>query len=295
MDNYTMQSFKYSHIFLHNFGEEQCYPSHYFPPTVRDFYLLHYIISGKGTFSCSGKTYNLGAGNMFFISPGELVAYSANSEDPWRYMWVGFHGDDAEQFVNEIGFSQSNPIQNFPDNKNIVKYIGDMISIEQTSLYGTDCKLQGLLYMFLGELLSQKSGQSDISDVTPSGEVVIQKSIQFMTSNFSSPNLTVAFLAHRYNFDRSYFSRIFKEITGITPHQYLLNIRMQKALELLFMTNLSITQVANSVGYNDYVVFSKSFKAKQKCSPKQLRTYKNFFLNNPVGVLPPELHKGGSE
>ena len=71
-------------------GQERCAPGHSFGPGVREYYLLHYVLSGVGRFTVSGTTYTLHAGDIFVIRPFERIYYEADAEAPWHYVWAGF-------------------------------------------------------------------------------------------------------------------------------------------------------------------------------------------------------------
>ena len=66
------------------FGYEDCEPSHSFGPAVRTSWLLHYVVSGTGTFTREDQTYALRAGDVFVIPPYVQTSYEADAETPWR-------------------------------------------------------------------------------------------------------------------------------------------------------------------------------------------------------------------
>ena len=84
-------------------GREICAPGHTFGPAVRRYTLIHYVMSGKGTYRVGGETYHVEAGEAFRILPGEITVYSADSDDPWTYRWVGFDGALSERFSERFG------------------------------------------------------------------------------------------------------------------------------------------------------------------------------------------------
>ena len=79
-------------INLNYFGSEQCESGYSFGPFVRTSYVLHLVRSGKGKLMKQGNTYEVSCGQAFLIYPGEETVYQADDEEPWNYMWVGFHG-----------------------------------------------------------------------------------------------------------------------------------------------------------------------------------------------------------
>ena len=98
----------------------------------------------------------------------------------------------------------------------------------------------------------------------------IKTALRIIDYNYSSP-ITVEQIAERLSLNTSYFSRIFSEQIGRSPKQYLLNKRIERAKELLIETNASIFDIANSVGYDDQLYFSRVFKKKTTLSPIEYR------------------------
>ena len=92
----------------------------------------------------------------------------------------------------------------------------------------------------------------------------------FIEANYYK-RLRIADIAAQAGLNRSYFCRIFKEGTGLPPMSYLLNVRMRRAANLLKSTELTVNEVAVSVGYGDQLVFSKAFRKTYGCSPLAYR------------------------
>ena len=89
---------------LYQYGWEQCAPLHSFGPFIRNHYLFHYIISGKGmlfSHAVNGDVheYELGAGQGFLICPGQVTTYAACEDDPWKYVWLEFDGLRAKECI----------------------------------------------------------------------------------------------------------------------------------------------------------------------------------------------------
>ena len=87
-DMITMEG--YNDINPVQFGYENCQPSHHFGPALRTYWLLHYVVRGKGVFKIEGREYTVKVGNIFVIPPFIETYYEADKDEPWEYIWVGF-------------------------------------------------------------------------------------------------------------------------------------------------------------------------------------------------------------
>ena len=92
---------------VYNVGFQKCDALYQWGPGIRDHYLIHYIISGKGTYRVAGQTYHLSGGDTFLVYPNTEVVYCADEQDPWEYAWVGFTGSRlrtvvASRWVNVV-------------------------------------------------------------------------------------------------------------------------------------------------------------------------------------------------
>ena len=92
-------------LYIVNFGEEKCQPFHFYGPAQRTHYLIHFVVSGKGTFRYPGQTQVIEAGQGFLILPGEETFYQADGLDPWHYAWVGYSGALADSITRAAGLS----------------------------------------------------------------------------------------------------------------------------------------------------------------------------------------------
>ena len=77
------------------FGSETCDPGHFFGPSVRTHWLLHYVVYGFGRFERDSISYPVKPGDIFVIPPYEKTYYEADQKKPWRYIWIGFTTDQS--------------------------------------------------------------------------------------------------------------------------------------------------------------------------------------------------------
>lgn len=238
-------------------GFEQCESGHTFGPAVRDYYLLHFVVSGKGTFTVCGETYELEKNRCFLIRPNELHKYSADKNDPWTYMWLGFRGSKAEEFTEKaLG------------DKHIFDVSPEFI-IDYEKLFATTAdegeKLFGTT-SFVYRILSELSGKTD----SPKPDIV-SAAIGFMQNNYHL-NFDMSWLASELGMSRSHFSVVFSAAMGVSPYSYLTHYRISRAEKLLIdHTSLSVTEVAYSVGFSSIERFSEMFKKQTGLSPSAYR------------------------
>lgn len=92
----------------------------------------------------------------------------------------------------------------------------------------------------------------------------------YFRNNYAT--IGVSDVAAYIGFTRSYFTTMFKKVTGKSPQEYLIQCRMDRSRQLLLETDLSIQEIAISVGYDDRLTFSRIFKKNYGESPARFRT-----------------------
>ena len=107
-----------------------------------------------------------------------------------------------------------------------------------------------------------------------SANTYVQKSIEYISANYSYP-ITVEDIAAYVGLSRSHLFRSFEDVVGQSPKEYLTDFRMKQACYLLEHSDLSITAIANSVGFDNGLYFSKTFRKKHGMPPKEYRQKKN--------------------
>lgn len=241
-------------------GFETCAPGHSFGPAVRDHFLIHCILSGQGVFQAEGKTYPLEAGQGFLILPGQVTCYTADSEQPWRYCWAGFSGSEAPRWMDYCGLSIFQPICCFGSIPEMEDCVRRMERNEQ-SVCSPLISLARLCD-FLALLHSEQGPRP----VRP----VFETAADYMAQNYSYP-LAIEQVAGYAGVSRSHLFRIFKRETGLSPQEYLLQIRLNRAAELLKKPGLRVMEAMYSCGFSDPAHFSRQFKRRFGAPPSVYR------------------------
>ena len=99
---------------------------------------------------------------------------------------------------------------------------------------------------------------------------LVKRVIQYIENNCAT-DMSNKTIGERFHFNSSYLNRIFKENTGNTLHSFLIRYRMNLAMDLLCATNLSVGEIAGSVGFSDIPHFIKTFKKITGEAPAKYR------------------------
>ncbi|MBQ3028402.1 MAG: helix-turn-helix domain-containing protein [Lachnospiraceae bacterium] len=233
---------------------------HRWGPGTREIYSIHYIISGKGYVECRGKRFALSAGDTFLVFPEEEILYYPEESDPWEYRWIDFKGADAKALVGRTAFTKNCPVVR---NKRETK---ELFFVYEEGVYGELSKERYAAKVYLLLTYFLKEGKE------PEGKPnYYEEAAEIIRDGYWKPELTVEHLADSLNVERSYLYRLFMEHCGISPQQYLTEIRMERACELLLTTELSVQAVACSVGYKDALYFSRVFRKRKGITPSNYR------------------------
>lgn len=270
MDNYK-NSYKVTEkqlvsLSVYNVGYQKCDPLYQWGPGIRDHYLIHYIISGSGTYCVNGATHELVAGDCFLVYPNTEVIYQASENAPWEYAWVGFTGSDAAMILQATDFTKEQPyIRSFSHGDTIKKQLLHIYDARGNE-FEHAVEMTGRLYTMLATFMHE----ANTENTQNTSNSYVQKGIEFISANYSYP-ITVEDIAAYVGLSRSHLFRSFEAVMGISPKEYLTDFRIKQSCYLLEHSNLSITAIANSIGFENSLYFSKAFHKQKGMSPKEYR------------------------
>lgn len=251
-------------------GYQQCSPSYSFGPAVRECYLLHFCLDGKGSFYADNAAYHIEKGQGFLICPGKLTFYQADEGEPWTYIWIAFGGELVSKYLQICGLSQENPIVRSEYGSELKALAEDMIRHHTSSLSDTLYN-QGLLFQFFSYLSMSSGLKADREENTDN--CYIAKAIEYIKINYQSP-MTVHDIADYVSLNRCYLTTIFQKNVHFSPQQFLMKYRITKAAELLLSSDLPVQTIAFSCGYANSLSFAKAFKKITGMNPSTYRKTK---------------------
>ncbi|MCQ4086251.1 AraC family transcriptional regulator [Saccharibacillus sp. JS10] len=252
-------------------GESQTLPEHKIGPKIYDYFLMHMIESGCGIFVHEGQEVRLEAGDAFLIRPGRLVSYISDNHQPWRYRWIAFAGSSAESLVQGAGLTPEHPVFRPAPQSNIPRLLSDTLNAFRARRSAAQLSSLGNLYLILASAEDVVRGDYSLPAADTAGSLAVKQMIRYMTDQYAHP-VSIEDMCQSLGYNRAYLARLFKKETGVAPVTYLLRLRIDKARGLLReRPDLSVQQIASSVGLTDPLYFSRQFQRLHGQSPTAYR------------------------
>jgi AraC-like DNA-binding protein len=231
--------------------------------------ILFYCVKGKGHYVADDKKFEVTA-NQFVLIPAtsHYLRYWADKDDPWSIYWVHFTGESIAAFNESLNLSISKGPISIPVNLKGIEIWQSMYnSFEMGYSMENVCNATFCLYHFIAMFIfPDKHLKTEQTD----NDNIINKTIRFMKDNLRK-KLSVEDLAANHKLSASHFSSLFKKNTGISPIDYFIHLKMQKACQLLYANELKIKDLAVTLGYDDPYYFSRAFKKYLGLSPEQYK------------------------
>ena len=256
---------KDSQLGITSVGRSDTMAGHRFGPAVRPYYLIHYILAGSGTFRVNGIDYHLHSGQGFFIEPNYQTYYIADELTPWSYVWLGFTGSYATTLVEQLAISEQTPVFNNDHYYELADCVNQIIQRPLTNT-ATTLRANSNLLRFLS-LIADSTVVS--GHRTAQQNPYVDRAIAYLARHVATASADQ--LAQAVNLDRSYLSTLFKQVTDLTPGQYIRNFRITKARHLLESSALPVEEVAQQCGYDHANSFTRIFKRTYGMTPREYR------------------------
>jgi AraC-like DNA-binding protein len=232
-------------------------------------YQLVYITRGSGYFasqSCPAEQ-KIAAGTMILLFPGEWHSYYPDSETGWNEYWVGFRGIHIDRRIEKQFFAKQEPLHQIGLSATLIGLYEEILKFASEEKAGYQQMISSIVLHILGSVYYKKKNISFtntyVVDKINEARVLMKKQAE----NPSSPEAIASGLGLGY----SWFRRMFKEYTGVSPVQYQLQQKLLRAKELLTTTPLNISEIAWRLKFENAGQFSTFFKKKEGVTPSEFR------------------------
>lgn len=228
-----------------------------------DSFLVMCITKGSCQIEASGQKFIAKAGTCVLIDCYEPHAYGSDTK--WEASWMHFDGPIARNFYGEITANQGNVL--IPNSVQNVKYMLKRIcDLFRNALPIDEAEVSNYIIFILNDLLASRKENKNVL----SHSLLMAECLAYINEHFRE-SISLEDLSRRVNLSLYHFIRIFTKETGVTPHQYIINIRLTAAKFLLKSQECSIKEIAFSTGFNSESSFCSTFKKWEKVTPSEYR------------------------
>jgi AraC-like DNA-binding protein len=229
-----------------------------------------YITKGKGIFQTEGKMYAVQGGNIMLILPGMKHAYKPDYETGWHEYWAGFNGSHFQQLLDKGVLSKERTFFNIGLNDNLISTFNTIIEEIRAQKPLFQLKACAGIFSILAEVSAserRKEQPGYHQKITGYAKSLMEKNVLGA--------IDVPSIACQIGISASHLNEVFKKYTGMTPYQYFIQIKINKAESLLEDEDISVQYAAAKLGFEDPYYFSRLFKNKTGIAPSKWREFVN--------------------
>lgn len=257
-----------SSLCIKKVGQEFCDINKRIEKRNRNYYSLHFIMFGSGILKVNNKGHLLNAGDAFLLYEGEQYEYYPSRTDPWSYIWIDFYGENVESLYEQMGVVKEKPYVKIIQFKEMINLLKELHEAYSEGVF-SDLTICGYFMMVLDRLLKNHETISLKHDKKLLRFKQVREMLIYMNNNFRT-ELNPSELANRFHLSLRTFIRIFTEETGMPPMEYINAFRISTACELISRRReLTMVEVAESVGFVDQRYFSRVFKKIKGVTPTE--------------------------
>ncbi|WP_447641388.1 MULTISPECIES: helix-turn-helix domain-containing protein [Chitinophagaceae] len=238
---------------------------------LNDYYLV-FITKGAGVFETEYQSSVLvQEGACFFLYPGVWHRYRPDARVGWEEYWMGFNGYYSKRLMETVFLNQESPIVHTGLNSELLQAFQQLIETIKKAHPGyhqiISAKALQILSLVHNAFVYKEENADDTLQYISKAKFLLQDALD--------REINMTQIAQKLTVSYSKFRKDFKQVTGVSPNQYHLNLRLSKAEELLSASSIPIGEISDQTGFETLFYFSRIFKKKYGHSPKTYRLMKS--------------------
>ena len=232
-----------------------------------DDYLMIYCLDGEGKLTINNQIHTVKAGDIICLPKGVAHAYKASETTPWTIYWVHFSGDKSEDFIDYLAINSNNYV--FPLGIHS-RLTSDLESLLECRQYSYNINAFVHTASLLRQILTHIAQLQPLAKQQAAHNFDLERVHSLMQARVHE-QLELEALAETVSLSKFHFIKKYKELTGTTPINHFIHLKVERACHLLDVTTKSINEISFAVGYEDAYYFSRIFKKIMGISPSQYR------------------------
>lgn len=221
--------------------------------------------AGRGVCEMAGGRHDVRAGQALVIPAGTPHSYDADADDPWTIWWLHVVGRAVPELLATMTTTADRPVIDLADPPRVIALVDTIIRrMERDETMSSLLAASGAAWHALALLAADRRVAG------PAARDPIAGILDHLRATFAQ-RVSVPELAGMVGLSPSHFAVLFRRATGYGVLEYQARLRMAAARELLDTTDRTITSIANQVGYEDPLYFSRQFRKIHLVSPTEYR------------------------
>lgn len=249
-------------FFVEMCGVSYCDGSYVIERGQSGFFVIEYVVSGKGTVIEDGVSKEASAGDVYFLRAGRSHRYYSDKNDPWVKIWMNFGGELVRTAAESYSLDRET-VFHAPELRGL---FDEIISISRGGKPEREM-LEELMVAFMRICARLYEMRREVT----AGGVGIAHSLKASIDSLREYGTTLDELVKPLWCTKSHAIREFKAAFGITPYEYLLTRRFLAAKAMLKSTAMPISEIAESLSFYDVHYFSDCFKKRFGLTPTEYR------------------------
>lgn len=231
---------------------------------------LFFCVDGKGWYTIGNERFEVSPNEFFILPQNKEHAYGSHDAEPWSIYWVHFGGASLPDFNAMQTVKDHFRPMHIKTSDTIVALFNKIYKTLESGYSIDNLAFSNLCLSHFLTLFLYNAKHFEASTTKPD---IVDDAIRFMQENINN-NITLQDLCQQFYYSPSRFSSLFKQRTGYSPIDYFIQLKMQKASQLLDFTDQSIKDIAAKFGFDDPYYFSRRFRKTIGVSPKNYRSIK---------------------
>ncbi|OHB49660.1 MAG: hypothetical protein A2Y10_05750 [Planctomycetes bacterium GWF2_41_51] len=247
-------------------GCEKCAPDYIINRKSYPYYVIKYTISGKGTFSINSQTFPLKQGILSGFTPQSPHFYQSDTSNPLEHIFIIFTGCEASLLFEQSTLASKYVIDVASQSETLYILRAIMKTGIEKAPFSQQISCNLLRILMLRQAANINFSTSDFSQ----SKETYQRCKKYIDDNFTKI-FSSSEVANACAVNIRYMARLFRQYGKIKPHEYIMNLKMNKASAILLTSGLSVNEIGYSLGFNDPYHFSRVFKRFHGLAPKMYR------------------------
>ncbi len=227
-------------------------------------YQLIYITQGQGVFYCGHKKHIIRPGTVMLIFPGVSHHYMPDKSTGWIEYWIGFSGDYPDRLRQEGVLSPSKSVYSIGYHDTLLYFFDKLFDQVREQKPGYQIRSSSDTISLLAEVICLEKNRN-----IKSGDEELVERVKFLLEENLYENIDLDFVSGEIGLSKVRIQNIFREYTGMTPYQFYLNLKINKAKEWLDYGTYSVKEISYRLSFKDPCYFSRLFTKKTGISPSR--------------------------